>query len=105
MFNKIYEWMLSYSSSGLISETISIPMVEAIVLLLVLTICLLLRFSSIGLIVAYLFVYRWAWCFREQIFSNDPYIRSIFTTSYIVFGILVFVFVIIGMICAKTVEK
>ena len=105
MFNKIYEWMLSCSNSGLLAENITIPVVEATVLLLVLTICLLFRFSSIGLIVAYLFVYRWAWCFREQIFPNDPYIRSIFTTSYIIFGILVFVFGIIGMACAKASEK
>ena len=105
MFNKIYEWLLWYSNSGLSSGTISIPLVEAIALLLVLTICLLFRFSRIGLLVAYLFIYRWAWYFREQICSNDPYIRSIFTTSYIIFGILIFVFGIIGMVCAKTAGK
>ena len=104
MFGKIYEWMLWCSNYGL-SETISIPVVEAIVLLLVLTICLLFHFHSIGLIIAYLFIYRWAWCFREQVFPNDPYVRNIFMTSYIVFGILVFVFGIIGMACAKASEK
>ena len=98
MIEKIQEWWQWYLSSDLGSATLSIPMVETILLFAVLTICLLFRFSRIGLIVSYVFVYRWGWAVRQQILPDNPNITSLFTTSYMIFGLMVFTFVIVGMI-------
>jgi len=105
MFDFINNWLSWYHNSSLGSATLSIPMIETMLLFLVLTICLLLRFSRTGLIVAYLFVYRWGWYCQEQDFLNDSYNRTLFITCYIIFGILIFVFAIVGMIRSRTMDE
>ena len=73
---------------------------EAIVLLIVLTICLLFRITRAGLVTAYIFTYRWGLLFGEQYFAGDTRIYHIFITSYIVFGILVLTLAQVAMMVA-----
>lgn len=70
-------------------------MFETLVVFVLLTFCLFFRFSRIGLIVAYAFVYRWGWAVRHLIFPDNT---SGFTLAYIMFGVLVFVFAVIWLI-------
>ena len=97
MFNQVWLW---YQTSGLSHATISIPGMEAIVLLILLTICLLFRITRTGLVIAYIFTYRWGLLFGAQYFSGDAQLYSVFLTSYIVFGILVLTLAIVAMMLA-----
>lgn len=105
ILQRIHELWQWYVSSGLGSATISIPMVETLLVFAVLTVCLLFRFSRIGLIVAYVFVYRWCWAFRQQILPDNPNVYNLFTAGYLICGILVFTFAIVGMIRQKAVGE
>ncbi len=79
---------------------ISIPGMEAIVLLIVLTICLLFRIARTGLVTAYIFTYHWGLLFGEQYFAGDPRVYHIFIANYIVFGILVLTLAMVAMMVA-----
>jgi len=80
---------------------ISIPGMEAIVLLVLLTLCMLLHLNRTGLVTAYIFTYRWGLLFGEQYFSaGDMRFYHVFLTSYIVFGILVLTLVLVAMMMA-----
>ncbi|MFC1454291.1 hypothetical protein ACFLQL_03830 [Verrucomicrobiota bacterium] len=92
--NNFFEW---YQASGLQGTTITIPLLELIVILTILTVCLLFQFSRTGLIVAYLFIYRWSWAFCAHNDLLDEKSRNIFLTGYIVFGILVLTLTIVAM--------
>jgi len=94
MFHQGWQW---YQASGLGHAMISIPGMEAIVLLVLLTICLLFRINRTGLVTAYIFTYRWGLLFGEQYFAGDARIYNIFLTSYIVFGILVLTLALVAM--------
>jgi len=97
MFNQAWQW---YQASGLSHAMISIPGMEAMVLLILLTICLLFRISRIGHIIAYIFAYRWGLLFGEQYFARDAKVYHVFLTSYIVFGILVLTLALVAMMMA-----
>ncbi|MCX6991705.1 MAG: hypothetical protein NT011_01025 [Kiritimatiellaeota bacterium] len=97
MLNQVWLW---YQTSGLSHATISIPGMEAIVLLILLTICLLFRITRIGLVIAYIFTYHWGLLFGEQYFVGDPRVYHVFLASYIVFGILVLTLVVVAMMMA-----
>ena len=94
MFHQVWLW---YQSSGLSHAMISIPGMEAMILLILLTICLLFRITRIGLVVAYIFTYRWGMLFGEQYFAGDTRVYHVFLTSYIVFGILVVTLAVVAM--------
>ena len=97
MFHQAWLW---YQASGLSHASITIPGMEAIVLLIVLTICLLFRITRTGLVVAYIFTYRWGLLFGEQYFSGDARLYNVFLSSFIVFGILVLTMTIVAMMLA-----
>ena len=97
MLNQALQW---YQASGLSNAMIYIPGMEAMVLLILLTICLLLRVNRIGLVLAYIFTYRWGLLFGEQYFAGDAQVYHIFLTSYIVFGILVMTLAMVAMMMA-----
>src|ERR1035437_1729135 len=97
MFHQGWQW---YQASGLSHATISIPGMEAIVLLILLTICLLFRITRTGLVMAYIFTYHWGLLFGEQYFAGDARVYNIFLTSYIVFGILVVTLAMVAMMVA-----
>ncbi|MDP2991466.1 MAG: hypothetical protein Q8O57_12980 [Kiritimatiellota bacterium] len=94
MFHQAWQW---YQTSGLSHATISIPGMEAMVLLIVLTICLLFRITRTGLVTAYIFTYRWGLLFGEQYFAGNARVYHVFLTSYIVFGILVLTLATVAM--------
>lgn len=97
MLNQLWLW---YQASGLSHETICIPATEAIVLLIVLTICLLFRITRVGLVTAYIFMYHWGLLFGEQNLAGDTKAYHVFITSYIVFGILVLTLALVAMMMA-----
>ena len=71
--------------------SLTLPAMEVITLLAALTVCLVLRFTRVGLIVAYLFVYRWGWaCFVGM---SDGYLMA-----YLVFGTVAGILTVIGML-------
>lgn len=98
MFQQGWQW---YQNSGLSHATFSMPGMEALVLLIILTICMLLRINRAGLVTAYIFAYRWGLLFGEQYFAGDVKVFHVFFTSYIVFGILVLTLAMIAMIMAS----
>lgn len=64
------------------------------------TICLLFRITRTGLVIAYIFMYRWGLLFGEQYFGGELRVYHIFITSYIVFGILVLTLAMVAMMAA-----
>ena len=97
MFHQAWQW---YQTSGLSHATIPIPSMEALTLLILLTICLLFRITRTGLVVAYIFTYRWGLIFGEQYFSGDARLYNVFLSSYIAFGILVLTLALVAMMMA-----
>ncbi|MFH1969953.1 MAG: hypothetical protein ABIJ53_06510 [Verrucomicrobiota bacterium] len=97
MLNQVWQW---YQASGLSHTMISIPGMEAMVLLILLTICMLFRINRIGLVTAYIFMYRWGLLFGEQYFAGDTRVYHGFLASYIVFGILVLTLALVAMMVA-----
>ena len=97
MLNQAWQW---YQASELSHAMISIPGMEALVLLILLTICLLFRVTRIGLVTAYIFMYRWGLLFGEQYFAGDARLYNVFLSSYIVFGILVLTLALVAMMMA-----
>ena len=98
IINDISRW---YHASGFQDASIAIPPLELTILLALLTVGLLLRFSRAGLIIAYIFVYRWSWsvCSLHGIFDGKS--KGLFLTGYIVFGIIVLTLTVVGMMIAN----
>ncbi len=90
-------WWTWYHQAGFSQATVAVPLVETTILLLAITVCLLFRFSRTGLVLAFLFLYRWGWTVQVQRFTSDPAVQSAFSAGYLVFGILVFTFALLGM--------
>lgn len=98
MFNSLGEWWAWYRASEFSQATLAVPLVETTALLVAITICLLFRFSRTGLMLAFLFLYRWGWMVRIQHFTADPGIQAVFSVSYLIFGVGIFAFATVGMI-------
>ena len=98
MFSMLNEWWGWYQNSGLDHVMLSVPLMETTVLFIALTICLLFRFSRTGLILAYLFFYRLGWTVQIREYAADPDLQTAFSAGYLIFGILVFTFLIISTI-------
>ena len=94
----LFQW---YKNTGMQDAVIPIPVLELAVLLLLLMGCLLLRFPRIGLMVAFLFVYRWGWIFCMSSALVDSRMRTMFLTGYVVFGILVVTLTAVAMVLSK----
>lgn len=88
---------LWYKTSGIQDAVITVPLLELIILLLILTLCQLLRLARTGLIVAFLFAYRWGWIFYFHNNFLNPKMENFFLTGYIIFGILTLALTIIAM--------
>ncbi len=88
------------SNQRLSHATICMPGMEAVLLLVILTICLLFRMTCTGLVIAYIFAYRWGLLFGGKYFAADLRVYNIFLSSYIVFGILVLTLALIAMMMA-----
>lgn len=86
-----------YQASGIQDAAITIPLVDLLILFLLLTVCLLLRLSRTGLVIAYLFIYYRGWFFCLHNNFIDPKAKNLFLAGYIVFGILVLTLTVIAM--------
>ena len=93
-----HAWWAWYQSSGLDQATIAVPLVETTILLVTLTLCLFFRCSRAGLILSFLFLYRWGWIVQIQRFTADPALQTAFSAGYLAFGILVFTCTILNML-------
>ena len=70
---------------------ITLPAIELTSLLLIMAVCLVLRYSRTGLLAAYLFTYRWGWGFFTD--ENEEYLLA-----YLIFGTIVGVLTAVDMI-------
>ena len=73
-------------------SSLPLPGLEVAALLVILSACLLFRYSRIGLITAYIFAYRWGW----MVFAEQHETQYLF--GYLIFGILAGVVGVIGML-------
>ena len=73
------------------SATIPLPALEVVALLVLLSACLLFRTTRIGLLAAYIVVYRWGFLF----FMNNAQSSLV---AYMIFGGFVAVLTVIGML-------
>jgi hypothetical protein len=73
------------------SASITLPAIHLTILLVVLTVCLVLRLTRTGLITAYLFIYWWGWTLFAGKGQN-------FFMGYLVFGMIVGIITIIGLV-------
>ena len=79
---------------------IPIQGMEGVTLLVLLTLCLLFRTNRTGVVIAYIFTYRWGLLFGEQHFADDPKLYNLFLSTYIVCGILVLTLATVVMMTA-----
>ncbi|MBI2442042.1 MAG: hypothetical protein HYV35_11820 [Lentisphaerae bacterium] len=96
----IHQWWVCFQASRLSQTLVSIPAIEMLVVLVLLTICLLFHLNRTGLVTAYIFAYHWGLLFGEQYFSGDARVYYLFLASYIVFGIMVVVLFMLAMMMA-----
>lgn len=83
--------MIGHIVTVLEKATLSLPAIEITGLLIILTGCLVFRFSRTGLVFAYLFTYRWGMlCLPEHDTKAMVY--------YLVFGCIVGILTVIGML-------
>lgn len=71
--------------------TIELPAMELIALIGILAVCLVFRFTRVGLLVAYALCYRWGWQFMQTQNSNT-------FMTYLVAGIIVGALAVISML-------
>lgn len=71
---------------------VPIPTLELLALLIILTVSLIFKATRIGLLMAYLFVFRWGWLFIHETFRGQ---HETFVISYLAFGALVTVLSVI----------
>jgi hypothetical protein len=74
---------------------VPIPTLELLALLVMLTISLIFKATRVGLLVAYLFVFRWGWLFFRETFHDQ---HDSFLFSYLAFGVLVTALSVIMMV-------
>lgn len=73
------------------TASITLPALEISILLAVLSFCLVFHLTKIGLITAYLFIYRWGWLILS---SKDEK----FLTSYLILGTIVGIITTVGLV-------
>ena len=74
---------------------VPIPTIELLVLLIILTVSLVFKSTRIGLLMAYIFVYRWGWLFFKETFHGQ---HESFLFGYLIFGALVILLSVIAML-------
>ncbi len=73
------------------SSEISLPALEVVLLISLMSLSLVLRYNRCGMIAAYLFVYRWGWMIVAKL-PEEVYF------AYIGFGVLVGALSVVGML-------
>jgi hypothetical protein len=69
---------------------ITLPMIELALLMIIMTACLLFQYTQTGLVVAYLFCYRWGMVFVQTQSQT-------IVICYIIFGSMVGILTVVGM--------
>ena len=75
------------------TASMTLPVAELTILILILTVCLVFRFNRTGIITSYVFTYRWGWLFF--IGHEQKYL-----VMYLVFGVVAGVLAVVGMLRA-----
>jgi hypothetical protein len=84
---------------ALISINISIPIIQLVLLILSCTLALLFGKQKIALLINYLFVFYWGFNINlENHAGMNPDIYVWFSSSYIVFGCMLLIFSLIGLL-------
>lgn len=73
---------------------LSLPALEVVLLVSLLSLSLVFRYNRFGIMTAYLFAYRWGWLIARSFPSEARF-------GYIVLGILVGVLSVAGMLCDR----
>jgi hypothetical protein len=77
---------------NLTSTEVTVPALEMLLLLAVLTVCLVCRFTRSGLLFSFLGTYRWAWLLLRDEFAHS---NPIYLYAYFGFGIAVVILAVI----------
>ena len=84
---------------ALSSTTISIPIMQLVVLILFSTVALLFGRQKLALLINYLFVFYWGFGINlENLAALSPNISVWFPSSYIIFGCILIIFSLIGLL-------
>ena len=84
---------------ALSSTTISIPIMQLVVLILFSTVALLFGRQKLALLINYLFVFYWGFGVNlENQAALSPNISVWFPSSYIIFGSMFIIFCLIGLL-------
>jgi hypothetical protein len=84
---------------ALISTNITIPVIQLLFLILSCTLALLFGRQKLALIINYLFVFYWGFNVNlENHAGLNPDVAVWFSSSYIVFGCLLIIFSLIGLL-------
>ncbi len=67
-------------------SSITLPTLEIMLLLVLITLCLLFRWNRAGLIIAYVDAYRWGWIFFNEAFKGQ---FQDYLVGYYIFGVSV----------------
>ena len=73
------------------NSSLTLPALEVTLLMALLSLALLFRYSRTGIVVAYLFTYRWGWNVTSHLGSEARLI-------YLIFGCTVAILSILGML-------
>jgi hypothetical protein len=76
------------------SATLEMPALEVSLLLIILSLCLMTKYSKTGLLVAYAFSYKWGW--TVFVSSNESLLLV-----YLIFGVATGILTTVGMLFAK----
>ena len=84
---------------ALTSINISIPLIQLVLLILSCTLALLFGKQKIALLINYLFVFYWGFNINlENHAGMNPDVSVWFSSSYIVFGCMLIIFSLIGLL-------
>jgi hypothetical protein len=82
--------MLEEFTRVITTSQLTLPAFELMLLMILLALALLFRYSRTGIILAYLFTYRWGWEITGQL-SRGAHL------SYMIFGVIVGILSVLGM--------
>ena len=72
------------------SSRLTLPAFELVLLMVLLALSLLFRYSRTGILIAYLFAYRWGWAITKGLGKEAQ-------LGYLIFGMVVGVLAVIGL--------
>ena len=95
MTNGIVELLSAFHASY-----VSLPAIEVMILVGIMSMCLLFRWNRIGLLIAFGEAYRWGCMFFHNAFSEFPS----YVAGYYVFGAVILILILINFFVNKSNE-